>query len=83
MSNPWSKLPATAPFDLDGDIKEILSFTKTASPQTWIDLELLPEPYIGRLDSPILILLTNPGWSPWDKLIYATPYARNLYDADV
>lgn len=66
MINPWQTLPKQAPFALESDLQSILEFNKSATPDTLVHLELLPEPFIGNLNAPIVLLALNPGFSPDD-----------------
>ncbi len=66
MINPWLELPASEPFALADDLRAILAFNKSASPDLYIHLELLPEPFIGNPSAPIVVLALNPGFSPDD-----------------
>lgn len=68
--NPWTALPLRAPFVLDGDRAAIDAFNRKASADRRIETDLLPEPYVGRLDAPIVLLLLNPGVSDEDFALH-------------
>ncbi len=83
MTNPWLSLPDHAPYMLQTDAQAINRHNETASTATFIHADLLPEPFIGRLDAPIVTLMTNPGWDPIDRLIYESEYAKQVYRANL
>lgn len=66
MANPWRQLPNTAPYVLPDDQPFVDIFNRTATENTFIHTELLPEPFFGRLDAPVVVLLLNPGFSADD-----------------
>jgi len=80
MGNPWMKLPDNAPFVLPNDAPEIHNFnqkqikrlTKQGKPpdpdknNSLIDLKLLPEPFLGNPQAPVVLLNLNPGWDSTD-----------------
>jgi len=64
IANPWLELPTSAPYVLPEDGAAIEAFNRTAQTATRYDLTLLPEPFLGRTDAPVVVLCLNPGWSP-------------------
>jgi len=56
-------LPDVEPFVLPDDINVVAEFNRNAQHLARVDLGLLPEPFIGRCDAPIVLLNLNPGWS--------------------
>jgi hypothetical protein len=48
MTNPWLDLPYSAPFALKQDLDSLLAFNRSATPDTFVHLELLPEPFLGN-----------------------------------
>ena len=70
MENPWRKLPAAPDFVLPGDRAAIEAANlKNARRKhnAWryhYHLELLPVPYIGNLDAPVVLFTLNPGYTP-------------------
>jgi hypothetical protein len=71
MRNPWLDLPSEAPFVLPGDAQKIDAFNREASDSKRIHLNLLPEPFLGSPDAPIVLLSLNPGFSPDDALSHS------------
>jgi hypothetical protein len=64
--NPWVKLPTSRPFVLGFDRSLVDAFNVRANAREMIDTSLLPEPFLGRPDAPVVLLGLNPGWSPED-----------------
>jgi hypothetical protein len=64
QTNPWRELPMRAPFVLPGDRLAVDVFNKNvADGNSRLHTETPPEPFLGRLDAPIVVLLLNPGVS--------------------
>ena len=82
MDNPWQLLHATEPFVLDGDKTAVLHYNKrfpeSKSPDTYLHVELLPEPFQGRRDAPIVLLNLNPGFTKSDLQHSRTPHFIEL-----
>lgn len=66
MQNPWVHLSSRAPYVLPSDRRFVDMFNDRASPGLHIDTTLLPEPFVGRPDAPVVLLGLNPGWGPSD-----------------
>ena len=66
MKNPWLQLPQSAPYILPTDLTAVRAFNATASTKGLIHEELLPEPFIGRVDAPVMLLSLNPGFDVHD-----------------
>lgn len=62
MENPWRKLPEAAPFVLVCDQQRICDFNAIAKKEHKIHVEVLPEPYTGNPEAPVLLLNLNPGF---------------------
>lgn len=74
MQNPWESLPTSKPYLLDSDKEAILNFNKSANENHFIHYELLPEPFIGDPNAPIILLNLNPGYSEKDIKFHNDPY---------
>ena len=61
ISNPWHALPSEPPFVLPEDRAILEEFNRRAGLKARVETDLLPEPYVGRLDAPVVLLLLNPG----------------------
>jgi len=79
--NPWISLPDQAPYVLAEDRAAVEIFNTRAKPQHALMLELLPEPWMGRLDAPVVVLALNPGYSPGDHQLHADPRFRSTVRA--
>lgn len=65
--NPWRNLDwSSKRFLLPEDQGEIEHFNNSVSDSHRIHDELVPLPYMGRIDAPVVILNLNPGYSPQD-----------------
>ena len=72
-ANPWLHLPATSPFVLPIDapfINALNGVIPKDSPQQ-IVTDLLPNPFSGLHEAPVVILLANPGLDSGDKRAFA------------
>jgi hypothetical protein len=70
IKNPWLDVPDVAPFVLAADREGIARFNRTASEETRVDLNLLPEPFQGNPEAHIVLLGLNPGLSIEDAGIH-------------
>src|SRR5215469_6765309 len=66
MKNPWRHLPSKSPFLLKCDSDKIDAYNSTASPEKSLHTNLIPIPFLGQRDAPIVLLNLNPGHSPED-----------------
>ena len=66
IRNPWAHLSPRAPYVLPLDRPFVDGFNNRASPGVHLDTSLLPEPFVGRPDAPVVLLGLNPGWGPRD-----------------
>lgn len=62
--NPWSELPAEPPFVLPRDRPYIDAWNRGRGrdPRFRLHEEIMPEPFAGRRDAPVVVLGRNPGW---------------------
>ena len=67
----WHSLPDKAPFVLDHDLPAIFRFNQKFEPRFHYDLNLYPEPFVGSLSAPIILLALNPGLSERDYQVHA------------
>jgi hypothetical protein len=72
LENPWKRLPRKPPFVLPSDLPVIKSFNRDASSRFKIFDHLLPVPYLGLPEAPILLLNLNPGYSDEDEIRQTT-----------
>lgn len=74
--NPWIDLPTQPPYVLTDDQVAIGRFNQTAPASTRIETALLPEPFVGRVDAPVVLLTLNPGVSAGDFTLHEQPEFR-------
>lgn len=71
MENPWRSLRNSIPYVLNQDLDVIQSMNaKYVNTPRMIQTQLLPEPFIGNIEAPIIVLTKNPGFDvindpPW------------------
>jgi hypothetical protein len=78
VENPWTKLPRKAPFVLASDRLPIKEFNKRARAEYRIIEHLMPVPYLGSPDAPIVLLHLNAGYSPEDETRQSTKRFRQI-----
>lgn len=61
--SPWRRLPQKAPFLLPQDEDIVLKFNESANEDLKLHHELLPEPFLGHPEAPVVLLNKNPGYS--------------------
>ena len=81
LSNPWLELPGSAPYVLPADRPYLAAFEQGGVNKRFkVDLNLLPEPFIGRRDSDVVILGLNPGIGAGDAANNRRePFRRRLF----
>lgn len=62
MENPWIKLPISVPYFLPDEQQLIQYFNASVSESHCIRPELMPEPFLGDINAPIVLLNLNPGF---------------------
>jgi hypothetical protein len=64
MDNPWRALPRHAPFVLDIDRAHVDAWNagKPEFAPSWIHTGRLPEPRLGPVDAPVVLLQLNPSY---------------------
>jgi hypothetical protein len=80
MKNPWSDLPKNPPFVLTCDQPYIDAFNSVETKTDHkINLDILPEPFHGNVEAPIVVLLLNPGIDGREKeLQKSSEYSARL-----
>ena len=81
-TNPWIELPTVHPYVLSIDEPAINQYNCNASEQHRLRLDVLPEPFIGSLTAPVVILGLNPGFDNRDPEIHANPQFQELLRAN-
>ena len=64
MKNPWLDLPRTKPYVLEIDRPHVEAFNRHASTKHRLDLRMLPLPFVGNRQAPLLVLGLNPSYQP-------------------
>lgn len=85
--NPWRQLPRGEPYVLPDDQPHVDAFNKLATEAAGLDLRYPPEPFIGNLNAPVVLLSLNPGLSDDDWANSSTSARRaaiwtNLTEAE-
>lgn len=83
MDNPWRSLPTEAPYIPEADALVIAAFNARAGTAHRIQTDVLPEPFIGRKDAPIVLLSLNPGFDEHAFQTYAEYAAREVWQRNV
>lgn len=81
--NPWVDLPNRSPFVLPQDTALIDQFNSNAAERLHIHLDILPEPYLGNPDAPVVLLGLNPGFNVKDPEWHGKPRFRKLSRANL
>jgi len=74
MKDPWVNLPLQPDYVLPADREPIADFNATTDNDHRIHLELLPAPFLGRPNAPVVLLNLNPSFSEKDHVAHADPY---------
>lgn len=69
--NPWHHLPSEAPFVLPQDERAIDRHNSRADNKTRIVTDLLPEPIVGPIDAPVILLNLNAGFNEQDYDVHS------------
>lgn len=72
-TNPWLQLPAEPPYVLPADRPFVDRFNERARDRHRIRLEIIPEPYLGNPDAPVVLLNLNPGFVDDDRGLLLEP----------
>jgi len=57
---------------------ERIEFNARSKPEHFFHVDLLPEPYFGSLNAPVVALLLNPGYKAADAAVHANPVFQRL-----
>jgi hypothetical protein len=71
VANPWTGLADEAPYVLSADCRAIDRFNSALPDDDphRLYLGVLPEPFLGYHDAPVVVLMSNPGIGPADRTI--------------
>lgn len=77
--NPWNDIPKHPPYVLKNDFQGITLFNERYENTDYaIHLELIPEPYIGNIESEIVLLTLNPGFSKDNLIEHSDPGFKQI-----
>ncbi len=62
MNNPWKRLPQAEQFLLPEDAAKVTAFNERCKADNKMHTELPPEPYAGRMDAPVVLLMRRPSY---------------------
>lgn len=81
MENPWLDLPDAPPYVLPSDEPSVDAFNRRfqGNDLRSLRLDIRPEPYIGSLNAPILLLNLNPGYTDDDVRLHQHPEGKALW----
>src|SRR5215212_1247502 len=79
IENPWTSLRMEAPYVCEPDKPAVAAFNARASDDYRLQTDVLPEPFLGRKDAPIVLLNLNPGFDESDNLAYEDPHAFDAW----
>jgi len=71
--NPWINLPDAPPYVAPVDADRLAALDDRLSGDYSLQKHLLPEPFIGRPDAPVVLLNLNPGYAPVDDRDHTNP----------
>ena len=75
MNNPWVDLPLNAPFILGDEKRAVDEFNFRVEEIYSIRPELIPEPYLGDPNAPVVLLNKNPGFDAREIPFHTTDEA--------
>jgi hypothetical protein len=71
--NPWGNLPLRPRYVLPTDDEQITRFNQKAITKFRVETGALPEPFLGAIDAPVVLLNLNPGFGKQDLKRHAEP----------
>jgi hypothetical protein len=80
--NPWRHLPTEPQFVLESDRSDVLAYNAKPrrNPRHSVQLDILPEPFIGSPDAPVVLLSNNPGYAGKAHLKRAGEFRQRMLD---
>jgi hypothetical protein len=69
-NNPWQELPTKPPFVVPSDLLAVTVFNKHANQRAKIHTNLMPEPFVGQRNAPVVVLLLNPGYADAEEHVH-------------
>src|SRR6266849_8339450 len=84
--NPWALLPEQRPFVAALDAKAVEEIDRWARQEParlhayGLQTQLFPEPFIGRVDAPVVLWTANPGYADEERVRKNTPLMSGTDD---
>ena len=63
MENPWKSLPTNPPYILPDELESINNFNRYCKEEFKILTHLFPDPYLGNINAPVILLNLNSGYN--------------------
>jgi hypothetical protein len=76
--NPWLALPSRSPYVLPCDSSAIAAYNTTAREKYRLQLDVLPEPFVGTTTASVVLLGLNPGFNDQDPEVHERPEFQAL-----
>ncbi len=77
--NPWSSVPSERPYVPECDRDSVAEYNAKCRAEKYrLRTDVLPEPFIGRIEAPVLLLNLNPGFSDENVVEHARPEFQAL-----
>jgi hypothetical protein len=83
IRNPWHNLPSSQPYFLPSDDEFVLKHNNQLPETHQIKHNVLPEPYLGNPNSPIILLNQNPGYAEEDIPFYKQKHVLELWRKNI
>ena len=83
MKNPWAEFTLDFPFLLPSDYRHIMAHNTKVSDSHKIRYDLLPEPYLGNPEAPVILLNLNPGFSELDIPFYEQDRILEMWEKNI
>src|SRR6266508_3055984 len=79
MRNPWLDLPKRPPYVLHDDRRHVEAFNRCQKRREHkLDLDLIPEPFLGPRKAPLVLLMLDPGRPAGSLALHRSGYRRAL-----
>jgi hypothetical protein len=83
IANPWVELRVAPPYVLPDDHERLAEFQKKARESCRLRFDVIPMPFLGNPDAPVVLLNTNPGFVPEDLPPHSDPKFVELARANL
>lgn len=76
--NPWPAVPSKPPYVLECDAVAIRAYNAKAREMYRLQLDSMPEPFVGNTTAPVVLLGLNPGFDDIGPGVHAIPEFQAL-----